>query len=56
VAVISIAPSSQAKPEQTQGCMASADELEPSLPSLSTSYEEVGTCWWHLRSVAPHGS
>jgi hypothetical protein len=57
VAVISIAPTSLAKPVQTQGSMAaSAGELEPSLPSLSTSYEEVGTCDGNCGSVAPHGS
>ena len=44
--IISITPSSQENPEQTQGSssVACADTLEPSLPSLSTSYEEVGTC------------
>ena len=44
--VISIAPPSQENPKQTQasGSAPSADALEPSLPSLSTSHEDVGTC------------
>src|SRR5258708_33344154 len=42
--VISIAPPSQTNPEQTQGSTNSADGLEPSFPSLPSSYEEVGTC------------
>ncbi len=39
-AVIPIARPSRATPEQTQGSTTSADELEPSLPSLSAE----GTC------------
>ena len=43
--VISISSPSQASPVQTpKGGKTGADGLEPSLPSLSTSYEEVGTC------------
>lgn len=42
--VISISSPSQANTGQTQGGKTGADGLEPSLPSLSASSEEVGTC------------
>jgi hypothetical protein len=42
--VISISSPSQANTGQTQGSKTGTDGLEPSLPSLSASYEEVGTC------------
>ncbi|KAF8489871.1 hypothetical protein F5888DRAFT_1869464 [Russula emetica] len=40
--VISISSPSQQNTGQTQGSKTGADGLEPSLPSLSASYEEVG--------------
>ena len=54
--VISISTPSQANPGQTQGSKTGADALVPSLPSLSASYEEVGTCDGTCSQLHPHGS
>ena len=54
--VISILSPSQANTGQTQGSKIGADGLEPSLPSLSASYEEVGTCDGTCDQFHPHGS
>jgi hypothetical protein len=54
--VISISSPSQATAGQTQGGKNGADGLEPSLPSLSASFEEVGTCDGTRRQMQPHGS
>jgi hypothetical protein len=43
VAVISIAPASQANPERTEDITVSADAQEPSLPSVSALHGELGT-------------
>lgn len=55
--VISISSSSQANTGQTQGSKTGTDGLEPSLPSLSASHEEVGTCDGTCGQLCfPHGS
>jgi len=41
---------------QTQGSKTGADGLESSLPSLSASCEEVGTCDGNCGQFHPHGS
>lgn len=54
--VVHVSSPSQANPGQTQGGKTGADAVDPSLPSLSTSYEEVGTCDGTRSQLHPHDS